>query len=305
MENIILIKKEETVAQATQLISGLEQHEATADVKQNTKLVLIAALANAVNAKTAYDTAVTARTAFSTALSVADENVKAFIGVARVVLLYFIGALWSEAWMSTGFPDQSTAVPRLSGIREVLMGALKTYFTANPTHEVAPLNITAAAAETLRMALLNARAAYTAAVADCYAKRVARDAAFTELRKRMRGLVDELGTVLSENDPRWLAFGLNIPAAEATPDGVDHVTVLLIGPNTAALKWPAPARAEFYHVFRRVIGVDADMVLVGSPADIDFNMEELPSNSTIEIAVSAVNDGGEGHRSPMVTIVTH
>ncbi|MDB6027618.1 MAG: hypothetical protein JWM68_3841 [Verrucomicrobiales bacterium] len=304
MENIILTKKEETVAQATQLISGLEQHEATADVKQNTKLVLIAALANAVNAKTAYDTAVTARTALSTALSVADENVKAFIGFARMVLLYFIGALWSEAWMSTGFQDQCTAVPRVSSLREVLMGALKTYFAANPTHEVPALNVTAAAAEALKTALLNARAAYTAAVADCYAKRVTRDAAFTELRKRMRGLVDELGTVLSDTDSRWLAFGLNIPGAEATPDGVDHVTVMLIGPTTAALKWPAPARAQFYHVFRRIVGVDAEQVLVGSPADIDFNMEELPAHSSIEISVSAVNDGGEGHRSPVVTIVT-
>jgi cellulose synthase/poly-beta-1,6-N-acetylglucosamine synthase-like glycosyltransferase len=66
------------------------QHEATADVKQNTKLVLITALANAVTTKTAYETAVTARTALVVALNAADENVKAFISIARAVLLYFI-----------------------------------------------------------------------------------------------------------------------------------------------------------------------------------------------------------------------
>jgi len=305
MENIIQTKKDETVAQANQMITGLNQHEVTADVKQNTKLVLIAALANAVNAKTAYDTAVTTRAALSTALSVANENVKTFISAARSILLFFLGSIWSEAWMSTGFPDQSTQVPRTGPIREVLIESLKTYFTANPTHEAPTINVTAAIAEALKTALLDAREAYTAAVVDCRAKMLARDAAFAVLRTRMRGLITELETVLDPNDSRWLAFGLNIPGAPATPDVPTHLMVTLLGPGLGALKWDAGARADHYRVWQKVHGIDTDYVAIGSPTDLDFDAQALPAASTIDFAVSAVNDGGESALSAPVTVTTH
>ena len=305
MDNPIPTKKEETVALANQMIDGLETHEVSSGVKQNTKAVLIAALANAENAKAVYDTAVSTRDALSTAFDVADANAKAFLRTVRLILVNFLGAMWSQAWMATGFPDQSTAIPLTSALREVLLGSLKSYFTTTPAHEVGDLNVTAAMCETLKTALGDARKAYTDAVADCRIKMLARDQAFSELRKRMRGLVTELETLLDPNDSRWLAFGLSIPAAPATPDMPLGVVATLIGPTAIALKWNAAARAEHYRIFKKVVGVDDEAVAVGSPADLDFTLEGLPTNATVEIQISAVNDGGESQRTASVTVVTH
>ena len=44
-------------------------------------------------------------------------------------------------------------------------------------------------------------------------KKNVRDAAVTKLRNRMSGLMNELGQLLDDNDPLWLAFGLNQPGA--------------------------------------------------------------------------------------------
>ena len=305
MVNIIPMKKEETIALANEMIDGLDIHETESDVKQNTKAVLIAALANAQNAKAAHDTAVSTKDTLSAAFDVADANAKAFLHSARFVLAHFLGMFWSQAWMATGFPDQSTAVPENSSGREVLLGALKAYFTTHPAHETAGLNVTAANADTLLIALAAARQAYTEAVADCRTKMLARDQAFAVLRKRMRGLVTELETVLDENDSRWLAFGLNIPGAPATPDMPTGLLATLIGPTAVALKWDSATRAAYYRVFKKVVGVDLDYIAVGSPADLDFTLENLPTNATVEIQISAVNDGGESPRTVAVTVVTH
>ncbi len=72
-----------------------------------------------------------------------------------------------------------------------------------------------------------------------------------------------------------------------------------------ALKWDAAARADYYRVFKKVLGVDEDFVAVGSPADLDFTIENLPANATVEIQISAVNTGGESQRTASVTIAMH
>jgi hypothetical protein len=73
----------------------------------------------------------------------------------------------------------------------------------------------------------------------------------------------------------------------------ENLHVTLIGNTAAALKWDAAPRAEYYRVWKRVVGADEELVAVGSPADVDFTIEALPGNVEIEIAVSAVNNGGE------------
>ncbi|MDB6025731.1 MAG: hypothetical protein JWM68_1954, partial [Verrucomicrobiales bacterium] len=126
-----------------------------------------------------------------------------------------------------------------------------------------------------------------------------------KLRKRIRDVINELNMRLDPLDERWLAFGLNKPGALDMPDVPENITAILIGPNAAAMKWDAAARATYYRVWKRVIGVDAEPVAVGSPADIDFTLENLPAASTIEIYVSAVNNGGESQLSEKITITTH
>jgi hypothetical protein len=57
-------------------------------------------------------------------------------------------------------------------------------------------------------------------------------------------------------------------------------------------------------VYKRVIGVDDKFVLVDTRSDLDFTIENLPGNSQIEIAVSAINNGGESDPSEPVKVQT-
>lgn len=74
--------------------------------------------------------------------------------------------------------------------------------------------------------------------------------------------------------------------------------VTLIGPTAVAVKWDPSTRAGYYWVWIRVHGPNTDYTVVGTPADLDFTIENLPSNSTIEVMVTAVNNGGESPVSP-------
>ncbi|MDB6029305.1 MAG: hypothetical protein JWM68_5528 [Verrucomicrobiales bacterium] len=185
------------------------------------------------------------------------------------------------------------------------MEAFGAYFGANPAHEIASKDVTAAKAHEMRAALIAGRQAVNDQEAKVGQSMELRDAKFELLRKRIRLTIDELHEFLPPLDPRWKSFGLNMPGADETPDVPTNIFAILIGPNAAALKWNAAPRASYYRVWKRVLGVDAEPVAVGSPADVDFTMENLPANATIEIYVSAVNNGGESQLSEKVTITTH
>jgi len=98
---------------------------------------------------------------------------------------------------------------------------------------------------------------------------------------------------------------LQKPGAEATPDVPQGVSAVLISPNAASVKWLAAPRAEHYRVWKKVEALDTEFVAAGSPADLDFTIESLPSHGTIHIAVSAVNNGGESAPSSLITLVTN
>jgi hypothetical protein len=106
-------------------------------------------------------------------------------------------------------------------------------------------------------------------------------------------------------DLRWLTFGLKMPGADSIPEVPANILAVLTGPTALSIKWDAAARADYYRVWKKVVGVDEELVPVASPADLDLTMEALPNNATIEIAVSALNNGGESLRSAVVTVQTH
>jgi fibronectin type 3 domain-containing protein len=83
-----------------------------------------------------------------------------------------------------------------------------------------------------------------------------------------------------------------------------NVVAVLVGPTAVSVKWDRAARAGHYRVWKRELGVDEQFVAVRSTGDRDITIEGLPHNATIEIAVSAVNNGGESARSAVVTLVT-
>src|ERR1041385_3703305 len=134
---------------AEDMADGLHDHEAAVKVKQNTEAAVRLDLDAAKSAGSDYDAQVSANKALNTAATVADSNAKAFIGGAKRVLVTYLGSRWSQAWVATGVPNNSLAIPGTMGERQALLWSLKVYFTANPAQENAPLDVTAARAETL------------------------------------------------------------------------------------------------------------------------------------------------------------
>ncbi|MDB6023976.1 MAG: hypothetical protein JWM68_199 [Verrucomicrobiales bacterium] len=227
-----------------------------------------------------------------------------FMGFTRDVLKPRLGGQFSEPWKLLGFEDSLTLLETPAEL-QIAMKTIQKYFEANPTHEVAALNITAARAGALFAELCASRGAAYNQEMVVGTLMEARDAASEKLRRRYRGFIAEATQLLGPLDQRWRAFGLNLPGAQQTPDAVEGLIVTLIGPNAAAAKWPTTARAEHYRVWRRVLNVDAEYIAIGSPVDLDFTIENLPSNAMVDIALSAVNNGGEGPLSEPVRIVTH
>jgi hypothetical protein len=181
---------------------GLHAYEATVGVKQNKEADVRADLAAARAAVTEYDASRTAKSALNTAQTTADTAGKACISAARKVLALKLGESWSDAWLPTGFPDQSTAVPASVEKRQALLFALKDHLTTYPGHEITALNVTAAQFGTLAIALSEARSAVNDAINQCGQKKSLRDTAVAQLKKRLRGLIGELGQLLAADDPR-------------------------------------------------------------------------------------------------------
>ncbi len=288
---------------AEDMADGLNAHEAAIGVKQNKEADVRAALTAAITAQGNFKAAQTAKVALSTAVTVADSNAKAFIGAARRLLVNYLGEGWSQSWEATGFPNQSTAVPDTQAERQALLQSLQNYFIAHAAQENVPLNLTAAQAGVLFTALSDARSNAAAGNTDTGQKKNLRNAAVTALRTRMSGLVNELGQLLDDNDPRWLAFGLNLPSATALPDQADSLVLTAGGAGVVLADWSDASRATRYRVFKQVAGVDTDFVFVTTVTDSDYTFTGLPGTKTVKVQIIAANDAGEAPPSTPAEIV--
>jgi hypothetical protein len=119
----------------------------------------------------------------------------------------------------------------------------------------------------------------------------------SDLRTRLRGLIDELGQLLGERDSRWRAFGFNKPGAPAVPDMPSNLRLDNSSAGRLLVSWDPSARAEHYRVWKQVLDSDTEPIPVGSPHDTDFTIESLPSQRQVNVFVSAVNEGGESQRA--------
>ncbi len=273
-------------------------------MKQNTNLRILADRTALLNSRDAYEEA-------KITLSEREDLVDSIMAVGRQFIMLgrdnlkpYLGNEYSQKWDATGMVG-SIAAPDKPELLHPLLDSYHSYYTAHPEREVVDLNLTAIRAGELSAQLLAAMGAATEQDKEVIRLKGIRDVNAENLLRRLRGLRNELGQILGPLDPLWKAFGFNLPGADQKPDEVEGITATLLDPATAALKWEASARAEYYRVWKRVQGIDEEYVAVGTPADLDFTIEGLPANSTIEIQISAVNNGGESARSTAITIVTH
>ncbi len=290
-------------ALADRVADGCHQHEVAVGIKQNIETAIRAAILPLSNAETVVGLKKQALANAYTALQTADDTGAAVITACQLRLKQKLGQRWNADWEPTGFPDQSTAVPRQQDARFTLLDALKNYFTAVPAHESVDMGATAAicaaqwtAISTARQAVANAESAQTMAFA-------ARTAATDMLRKRVRGLIDELSLLLSPDDAKWEDFGLNIPANPSAPEAVASVSAVALGNGRIDVTFPYATRATRYKVEVFVVGVDTAWRLGKSVKDLEVILPGFTAGQTVKLRVIASNDGGDAAPSAEGSVV--
>ena len=228
------------------------------------------------------------------------DEVREFTMLSCDVLKPIFGRSYSERWDIAGFKG-SLASPMKPEPLIALVDKLAIFFAGRPELEIPSRNVTSAAAKVLSERLTAAVFAVNSQADTTVGLKQQRDAKFEALRKCMRNMIEELNILLDPLDSHWKAFGFNQPGAKQTPETPTDVEVKVTG-DIGNVTWPAAPRAEYYRVWMKVEGVDAEPVPIGSPSDLDFMVEELPGQKTIEFYVSAVNSGGESGLSEAVII---
>lgn len=132
--------------------------------------------------------------------------------------------------------------------------------------------------------------------------RQARDTALTNLRKRVRDLINELNTLLADDDVRWHAFGLSMPADPDTPIPVEALTLTAGTPGVIVASWPRAMRATRYRPFVQV-GANPDFVAREAVHDLTVNLTGFTTGQAVKVYIVAANDAGEAQESPTEQIV--
>lgn len=289
-------------ALADGLIRGCQQYEGEIGIKQNTAEVLGVALNEAVAAEMEAGRCLKARSDAYAEVAAADKAGLGVLTGCKLNLVRFHGARWNSGWEAAGFPDRSTAVPRTMDPRYVLLSSLALYFAEHPQQQCADMDATAAlcaeAQERLRAAR-HAAARSESALTSAFRRR---RAAFLALRKRVRGLKCELWALMEGDDPRWLAFGLNIPARAATPERIEQVTAEPVGAEMVVVSWPFASRSTRTRIEARVVGVDDDFRHVRTVKGLQVVLRGFSAGQAVEIRATAANETGEAPPSEVVRV---
>lgn len=147
----------------------------------------------------------------------ADGALTKWLNVARPALIGHFGYFWSADWAAAGFVNNSTAIPDTIEDRLGLARSLVAFFIANPNVENVNSGATAVVGETKRKAAADAQGAVATADQALKDQEIVRQPATLAILTDMRNVTRNLTGMLTKDDPRWLAFGLDMPATDTTP----------------------------------------------------------------------------------------
>ena len=292
-------------ALADRMADGCHTHEVAIGIKQNTEAVMRAASLAMKNTQLDVGAAKAGVGTMSDALKTADDAIIVTLTNCRLRLVNQLGQFWGPAWEATGFPDQSTAVPDKQDKRLSLLDSLATYFTNNPARESADLGATAALCTTAFTLLSDAREDLGNAKTNLGTKFNLRDAALKSLRKRIRGLIEELGTLIADDDERWEDFGLTIPANPSAPEGIESLTVEAAGNGKVHAEWSYATRMTGTRLMtKRTTGatIDPEFISAGTAEGLEKTLTGFVAGVTVQVKAIPYNDGGDGPESPVAQV---
>lgn len=272
-------------------------------MKQNDAASLLTRRVATINATNGYNNGKGDLRREQVALQATVKSTVLFATMVRDVLKPVFGRTHNTAWAEAGF-SSSLEIPASGEGVATRLESMKSWLAAHPERNSEDLGITAQEIEKVIATLRTAIAARNEKRAMVGALLKERRAKTRELQLALSGLARELKQLMPNDDPRWAQFGLRIPASVETPEAPTNLVAVLVGETAISLKWDAGVRATHYRVWYRVVGGDEKFQWAGSPADLDFTIEGLPSNGIIEVAVSSVNRGGESAKTEPVKVRT-
>jgi len=180
---------------------------------------------------------------------------------------------------------------------------------SNPSREVKNVNgidCTAVACKTSSDAIVAAQKASNQSNTDAGTAQSNLQDGIDAGRTRASGLQSELGQLLDDNDPRWLAFGFDLPGHTSGPDVPQNLTVTpgAAGSQTLYAHCDDARRADGYRFMVTNAADNTELAeLLTTDAEATFN--GLPSGTKVNVTVTARNTTGESQESdpPVVVVV--
>ncbi len=251
----------------------------------------ITAFAKADNA---FNAGRSARQADSDAYQAGVVAMDGWLTVTKNVLAGRFGPRWSTAWAQAGFINNTTQLPAKIEDRIALAGRLVAFFTANPGNEVPTMQVTAAQGATLQNAVMAAQLALTNAVRALAGLSQAWTDAFKSLTDEMWSLIKILQATLNDDDPRWLAFGLPMPASPSTPGQPVNVSAQQDVQGNILVQCDPVALATRYRCRMMILGVDTDYQLAASATDPIMTIRGVEPGQRVQLIMQAVNGSLQG-----------
>jgi hypothetical protein len=232
------------------------------------------------------------KTSGTAGFNAAKQNGRALTRACVGVLKPRLGDSWNSQWQTAGFTNGSIAVPDNP---LPMLQQLATYFSANPTHEVASLNATGAACTAAAEAISTAASASNQSNVDAGNAKNALAAGIAEARTRLAGLRDELTQLVDDDDERWYAFGFSKPSDPETPEVPENLVLTPGAPGSHLLfiDWDDALRANTYRVIVTNTAnppVELKNVIV-SESEVTFN--DLSAGAVKVTVASRNSKGGE------------
>jgi len=253
--------------------------------------------------KVLWDEAKAAKTA---ATGVAQAAKKA----GRSLAMSCVGALknkfgrkWSSQWQNAGFTGGTLMVPTDP---MVTLQELAAYYGRHPGDEVTVLGVacTKAACEAAVQAISDTMEASNDSNVAAGQAHAAFETGVSALRNRLIGTRSELSQLLADDDPRWLAFGWDMPGQPTAPDEAPSNVVNtpgVAGSGSFYLDWDEPVRADRSRV-RITDGTGA--VLVNQiVTESEYTVRNLPSGQTVTVVLSGINGDLEGPATDPISVV--
>lgn len=213
---------------------------------------------------------------------------------ARKILAVHFGDKWSTQWAQAGFTDATTAVPTRVEDRIALVLLLVKFFTANKSYEIPSINVTAARGTALRKTALATQQKLATAEVKLKTLGDSWTIAYDKLTAVMRKLIKNLDGELAKDDPRWIEFGLNIPASPSTPGKPVNLTAHADDTGAIVVQCDPVPLATRYRWRMLLVGIQKDYQLAASsPAPLGTIADVAPGQ-TAQIIVQAVNGSQQG-----------